>query len=380
MRRIYLDYNATTPIAPEVREAMQPFLAEHFGNPSSDHSLGRACAEAISDGREQLATLIGVDADEMYFTGGGTESNNLAMKGIFLGDTSFLTGHMIISEIEHPATVVPANYLEKHGVAVTRVACDSLGFVDPEDVRSAMRPDTKLVSIMLANNEVGAIQPLSDIAAICREHGALCHTDAAQAVGKIYFDAKQLGVDMLTIAGHKLYAPKGIGAIYVGDHVDLTSLLHGASHERGLRAGTENTPYIVGLGRAAKLANVRMAEDSSGEASAMRDLLWEKIQGGLQENVVANSDLERCLPNTLSVSFRGVHGHELLAATPEICASTGAACHSGPQQLSATLAAMKMDVGTASGTVRLSTGAYTTEDEIERASRMLVEAYQRLRA
>jgi len=378
VRRIYLDYNATTPITPEVREAMQPFLAEHYGNPSSNHTLGRACAEAISDGREQLAALIGVDADEMYFTGGGTESNNLAMKGIFLGDTSFLSGHLIISEIEHPATVVPAKYLEKHGVAVTRVPCDEQGFIDPEDVRKAIRPDTQLLSIMLANNEVGSLQPISEIAAICRENGVLCHTDAAQAVGKIYIDAKQLGVDMLTIAGHKLYAPKGIGAIYVGDHVDLTSLLHGASHERGLRAGTENTPYIVGLGRAAKLANVRLVEDTDGEASKLRDLLWETLQNALQENIVTNSDLEKCLPNTLSVSFRGVHGHELLTATPDICASTGAACHSGPAQLSATLAAMKMDTEVASGTVRISTGIYTSKDEIERAAKMLIEAYQRL--
>lgn len=356
---------------------MQPFLAEHFGNPSSDHTLGRASSEAICDAREQLAALIGVDADETYFTGGGTESNNLAMKGVFLGDISFLSGHLIISTIEHPATSVPAKYLETHGVTVSRVGCDAKGFIDPEAVREAIRPDTKLVSIMLANNEVGSIQPLDEIADICRQRDILCHTDAAQAVGKIPIDAKSLGVDMLSIAGHKLYAPKGIGAIYVADHVDITPLLHGASHERGVRAGTENTPYIVGLGRAAKLAANRLSEE--GSASDKRDNLWELLQRDLGDDVVAHSNLERCLPNTLSVGFRGVHGYAMLAAAPEICASTGAACHSGAQSISVTLSAMKVDAELATGTVRLSTGVFTTDEEIQKAAKYLIDAYHRLR-
>lgn len=377
MRRIYLDYNATTPIAPEVREAMQPFLAEHYGNPSSGHTLGRACAEAVNDAREQLAALIGVTAEELYFTGGGTEANNLALKGIFLGDTSFLTGHLVISAIEHPATSVPAAYLEKHGVAVSRVKCDQHGFVDPNDVLEALRPDTKLVSIMLANNEVGSIQPIGEIAALCHEREILCHTDAAQALGKIPVDAKRLGVDMLSIAGHKLYAPKGIGAIFIADYVDVTPLLHGADHERGIRAGTENTPYIVGLGRAAKIAAERLAD--VGMASDDRDLLWQLLQNELGDAVTLNSQLDRCLPNTLSVRFDGVHGQDLLAATPEICASTGAACHSGATKVSATLRAMEIETESAMGTVRLTTGSYTSTDEIQRAARALSDAYSRLR-
>lgn len=376
MRRIYLDYNATTPISPEVREAMQPFLAEHFGNPSSDHSLGRACSEAISDAREQLAGLIGAEADEVIFTGGGTESNNLAIKGIFLGDTSFLTGHMIISAIEHPATVMPAQYLEKHGVRVTILPCDGAGFVDPDDVAAAIKPDTKLVSIMLANNEVGSIQPIPEIAKICRERNILCHTDAAQAIGKIHIDVTELGVDMLSIAGHKLYAPKGIGALFVRESVDLTSLLHGASHERGLRAGTENTPYIVAIGRAAKLAASRLADNPFD--TKHRDMLWAALSGQLERNVTTNSPSSACLPNTLSVAFRNVVGQDLLSGTPEVCASTGAACHSGTTNLSATLSAMNVAQESAVGTVRLSTGIFTNDQEVRLAAELLSETWGRL--
>ena len=377
MRRIYLDYNATTPLAPEVRSAMQPFIAEHFGNPSSDHSLGRAASEAISDGREQLAGLIGAEADETYFTGGGTESNNLAIKGIFLGDASFLSGHLITSAIEHPATSVPAQYLEKHGVRVTYVPCDENGIVDPNDVKAAIAPDTKLVSIMLANNEVGSIQPIPEIARICREHDVHSHTDAAQAVGKLHVDVNELGVDMLSIAAHKMYAPKGIGALFVRDSVDLTPLLHGANHERGIRAGTENTPYIVALGRAAKLASERLS--SNHFDTEYRDLLWSQIRKRLGNAVTSNSDFETCLPNTLSVSFEQVSAHQLLAETPEVCASTGAACHSGKTKISATLAAMGVSEAQAAGTVRLSTGCFTTEEEVRRAADLLCESFERLK-
>ena len=377
MRRIYLDYNATTPISPEVRSAMQPFLAEHFGNPSSDHSLGRACSEAISDARERLAGLICAEADQIVFTGGGTESNNLALKGIFLGDVSFLSGHMITSAIEHPATTMPANYLAKHGVDVTVVPCDGDGLVNPDDIQAAIRNDTKLVSIMLANNEVGTIQPIAEIGEICRERDVLFHTDAAQAVGKIHVDAVGLGVDMLSIAGHKMYAPKGIGALYVRDSVDLTSLLHGASHERGLRAGTENTPYIVGLGTAAKLAADRLANHPFD--AGYRDQLWKSIRSQIPDAVRLNARLDACLPNTLSVAFSNVSGTELLAAAPDVCASTGAACHSSKSaSTSATLAAMGVSAEAANGTPRLSTGLFTSDQDVERATDMLCESWRRL--
>lgn len=376
MRRIYLDYNATTPILPEVREAMQPFLAEHFGNPSSDHSLGRACSEAISDAREQLASLIGADADEIVFTGGGTESNNAAIKGVFFNKQCFLSGHLVISEIEHPASTVPARWLAEHGVRLTIVPCDRDGIVDPDDVRKAIERDTRLVSIMLANNEVGTIQPIADIAAICRERNILSHTDAAQAVGKIPVDVRELGVDMLSIAAHKLYAPKGIGALYVREAVDLESLLHGASHERGMRAGTENTPYIVGLGRAARLAANRLSD--APWSSDRRNQLYDLLKSHLGDNVTTNVPLETCLPNTLSVSFRNVTGTALLEGAPEVCASTGAACHSGVSRVSATLAAMQIDREQALGTVRLSTGAFTSEDDVTHAAHILSNAWSRL--
>lgn len=355
---------------------MQPFLAEHFGNPSSSHSLGRACSEAIADARERVANLIGAEPDELVFTGGGTESNNMALKGVFLGDTSFLSGHLITSAIEHPATSVPAAYLQKHGVDVTIVRCDGHGFVDPEEVKKAIRPDTRLVSIMLANNEVGSLQPIQEIAQICRERNVLTHTDAAQAVGKIPVNVKVLGVDMLSIAGHKLYAPKGIGAFFVRDSVDLASLLHGASHERGLRAGTENTPYIVGLGQAAKSAAQRLEQDAFYREK--RDMLCNLLSESLQDRITCNSDLDACLPNTLSVSFAGIVGNDLLTAAPEICASTGAACHSGSTSMSATLAAMEVSNEQALGTVRLSTGIFTTEEEVKIAAERLAESYRSL--
>ena len=249
MQHIYLDYNATTPIAPSVVDAMTPFLTDHFGNPSSSHALGRAAAEAIEDARAQVAGLLGCSHDEVVFTSGGTESNNMAIKGaMFRGVVG--SGHLIISAIEHPAVVEPAKFLERIGFDLTVVPCDSNGVVQPETVAAAIRPDTRLVSIMHANNEIGTVQPIAQIAAICHKNGILVHTDASQAVGKIPTYVDHMDVDMLTIAGHKLYAPKGIGALYVRDGLDLEPAMHGAGHENGMRPGTENTAFIVGLGRA----------------------------------------------------------------------------------------------------------------------------------
>ena len=271
MRQIYLDYNATTPIAPSVVEVMNPFLSGHFGNPSSAHSMGRAAKEAIEDSRVKVAGLLGCDRDEIVFTGGGTESNNLAIKGTML-QWAPKDAHLVISAIEHPAVVAPAKFLERLGYGVTIVGCDAHGFVHPSSIESALQPETKLVSVMHANNEIGTIQPIRQIAEICHGRGVLLHTDASQSVGKIPTYVDQLDVDLLTVACHKFYGPKGVGALFVREGVSLEPLLHGASHERGMRGGTENTPYIVGMGQAAHLA-ASCIDESSESMTKLRNRL-----------------------------------------------------------------------------------------------------------
>jgi cysteine desulfurase len=377
MRTIYLDYNATTPIAPSVQEAMQPFLAQHYGNPSSSHALGRACQEAIEDARGQMASLLGCSTDEIIFTSGGTESNNLALKGVLMRNGPASGGHLVISAIEHPAVIEPARYLERLGYDLTIVPCDTRGVVSPAEVESVLRPDTVLVSIMHANNEIGTIQPIRDIAQVCRRRGVLLHTDAAQTVGKIGTRVDELGVDLMSIAGHKVYAPKGIGALYVRHNVPLEPVLHGAGHEGGLRAGTENVPYVVALGRAAKLA-ARSLDESSGRLAALRDRLQRHLTEAIAGQISVNGSQAERLPTTLSINFPNVSGSELLARIPELCASTGAACHSGATRLSATLAGMDLPVEIARGTVRLSVGWYTSEEEVDRAADLLIAAWEAL--
>ncbi len=378
MRLIYLDYNATTPIAPSVREAMMPFLTEHYGNPSSNHRLGRAAQEALEDARGKVAALLGVDRDEIIFTSGGTESNNLALLGTMLREVPSLEGHLVISAIEHPAVAMPARYLQRLGYDVTVVGCDAQGLVDPDRVRAALRPDTRLVSIMHANNETGVLQPIAEISDICRARNVLLHTDAAQSVGKISTLVDELGVDLLTVAGHKLYAPKGVGALYVRRGVPLEPILHGAGHESGLRPGTENVPHIVGLGQAALLA-LRGLPESPQRMTALRDLLYARLARAIGERMIVNGQRAPRLPNTLSVNFLDVSGHELLARVPEVCASTGSACHTGSLAMSPTLEAMGLDPDEARGTVRLSVGWFTSEDDIERAAGMLLGAWEDLR-
>jgi cysteine desulfurase len=378
LRTIYLDYNATTPIAPAVQEAMLPFLTECYGNPSSSHSLGRACHEAVEDARSRLAQLLGADSDEIVFTSCGTESNNLAIKGVAFRRARGGMGHLVISALEHPAVAEPAAFLERLGYGLTVVGCDGRGLVDPDAVHAAIRPDTVLVSIMHANNEIGTIQPIREIAEICRDRGILIHTDAAQSVGKTSVRVRDLGVDLLTVAGHKIYAPKGVGALYVRRGVDLEPVLHGAGHERGLRAGTENVAYIVGLGRAAALIDQRLNE-TIDRLSALRDRLWGRLHKGI-EGLSYNGDRIERLPNTLSVNFPGVNGGEVLARCPELCASTGAACHSGTTHMSATLRAIGMKPEVARGTVRLSVGWYSKEEEIDRAADLLIAAWESLRS
>ncbi len=378
MRQIYLDYNATTPIAPKVQEAILPFLGDFYGNPSSTHSMGRSAHAAIEDAREDVAALIGADRDEIVFTSGGTESNNLAIKGAVLSYLPDVDGHLVISALEHPATTEPAHHLARMGIEITVVPSDAHGVVDPERVAAALRRDTRLVSIMHANNEIGVVQPIREISEVCRQRNVLFHTDAAQSIGKLDVFVDELGVDLLSIAGHKVYAPKGVGALYVRRGVALEPVLHGAGHERGLRPGTENTPYLVGLGRAAKLAG-ESAEVVRDRMAELRDRLWGRLQDAITEELSVNGSQADRLPNTLSVNFPRVHGGELLESIPELCASTGSACHSGEGRMSATLEAIGLTPQVARGTIRLSVGWYTTEDEVDRGAELLIDAWERLR-
>jgi cysteine desulfurase len=379
MRQIYLDYNASTPIAPSVQEAMLPFLSQHFGNPSSQHALGRAAAEAVEDARGQVGLLLGCDPDEIVFTSGGTESNNLAIQGVLFRQGPAAGGHLIVSAIEHPSVIEPARFLERLGYDVTIVGVTGQGVVQPAAIRAAIRPDTRLVSIMHANNEVGSIQPLRAIAAICHEHAIPLHTDASQSVGKVRTLVDELEVDLLTVAGHKMYAPKGVGALYIRRGVEIDAVQHGAGHESGLRAGTENVAGIAGLGRAASLA-AKALDDSQERLATLRDRLWQHLFAEIGNPLVLHAALAERLPNTLSVSFPGASAQELLARAPELCASTGAACHSVGTSVSPTLAAIGVSDEQARGTVRLSIGWQTTEEEIDRAASLLLGAWEALRA
>jgi cysteine desulfurase len=378
MRHLYFDYNATTPIAPSVREAMLPFLDEHFGNPSCSYALGRASQEAIEDARGQVASLIGADLDEIVFTGGGTEANNLALKGVLMHGGRSAGGHVVISAIEHPSVAEPARFLEERGFDVTVVPVSGQGVVQPSAISRAIRDDTLLVSVMHANGEIGTLQPLKAIAEICHERGALLHTDAAQSVGKIRTQVDELEVDLLTIAGHKFYGPKGVGALYVRQGVTLEPVLHGGGQESGLRAGTENVAAIVGLGAAASLA-AKSLDQSQERLESLRDRLLAALRAGVGQGLVVHGELAPRLPHVLSVSFPGVSGRELLTRCPELCASTGSACHSEVQTISPVLAAMGVQAPVARGTVRLSVGWYTSEEEVDRAASLLVGSWEAMR-
>ncbi|MHC4696505.1 MAG: cysteine desulfurase family protein [Planctomycetota bacterium] len=367
---IYLDYNASTPIDPAVREAMWPYLGRHYGNPSSDHTTGRRMREAVDNAREQVASMLGAQADEIVFTSGGTEANNFVIKGVAAARCS-RGRHIITSAVEHPAIVNPCRSLEGIGVDVSYVGVDSTGRVDPQNVSSEIRPDTILITIMHANNEVGTIQPIAEIAAIAREAGIFMHTDAAQSCAKIDTQVEQLSVDFLSVEGHKVYAPTGIGAGYIRSGIEIEPLHHGAGHERGRRAGTEPVPAIVGLAAAAELA---MQHTNDPRIVALRDRLHDGLRRELGEPVVLLGHPERRLPNTLAVGFRGRIGADILAACPKICASTGAACHSGKRAGSATLAAMNVPDDVAFGAIRFSVGRFTTEEEIDEAVTMIVNA------
>jgi len=374
---IYLDYNATTPVDPEVVKEMEPYFIQHFGNPSSSHAYGQQAKDAVDWARTRLAALIGCAPDEVIFTGGGSESDNLAIKGVAFANWE-RGRHIITCAVEHPAVLNTCRYLEaRHGFTVTYLPVGRTGLVDPDDVARAIRPDTILITIMAANNETGTLQPIAQIGSIAKSHGIPFHTDAAQAVGKIPVNVNDVQVDLLTVAGHKLYAPKGIGALYVRQGTKLDSLIHGAGHEHGLRAGTENVPYMVGLGRAAAIAQARLPEEAA-RLSGLRDRLYAALRSRL-EGVHLNGHPDLRLPNTLNVSFPGVTGYELLAAAREVAASTGSACHAGTPEPSPVLKAMGVPDEVATGAVRLSLGRWTTSEEVDLAADLLVDATVRLR-
>jgi cysteine desulfurase len=378
-RPIYLDYNATTPIDPEVRAAILPYLDDRFGNPSSTHAYGKEAHAAIETARRQVADLLGAQPDEIVFTGGGSEASNHAIKGTVLRKPRGWFGrwgrdaHVIISAVEHPATVEPCAFLKTLGCSVTVVPVDEYGAVDPADVRKAMTARTKLVSIMHSNNEVGTLNPIHEIAAVARERGVLVHTDAAQSVGKLAVRVEELGVDLLTVAGHKLYAPKGVGALFIRRGVELANLVHGAGHEGGRRAGTENVPYVVGLGKAAEVADASLP-NATARLMALRDRLHVALTAGLGDRIVLNGHPDRRLPNTLNVNFVGHVGAELLAKVPGVAASTGSACHEGKVSQSPVLCAMRVPPEIGQGAVRLSVGRFTTEAEVDRAAEILLAA------
>jgi len=374
---VYLDYNATTPIDPQVADAIVPFLREHFGNPSSAHIYGRQAREAVERARDEVARLIGATAEEIVFTGCATEANNLAIQGV----ARALRGakrHLITSAIEHPSVLQPFLRLQADGWGLTILPVDRNGCVDPADVARALRADTALVSVMHANNETGTIQPVAEIAAIARPHGVLVHADAAQSIGKIAVNVDALGVDLLTLAGHKFYAPKGVGALYVRRGIPMASVLVGAEQERGLRPGTENVPAIVGLGKAAELARQRLPE-APPRLRQLRDLLHGLLLGQIP-GLVLNGHLTERLPNTLNVSFPDVDGRALLQhASERVAASVGAACHGDGHEVSGVLAAMSVPPAQARGAVRLSVGLPLSNDDAQQAAHALVAAWRQLK-
>lgn len=373
---VYLDYNATTPVAPPVAAAIAPFLHEAFGNPSSGHARGRFARDAVAQAREEVAALVGAASAEIVFTGCATEANNLALLGV----ARALAGakrHLVISAVEHPAVMAPAAALAGQGWELTVVAVDEYGRVSPDAIAAALRPDTALVSVMHANNEVGTIQPIEALSAITRARGILLHTDTAQSAGKVALDVDALGVDLLTLAGHKFYAPKGVGALYVRRGTSIRPVLYGADQEGGLRPGTENVPAIVGLGAAARLAREHLA-GAPEQLRALRDLLHRRLAAGVP-GLALNGHPEQRLPNTLHVSFPAVSGRALLdAASEAVAASVGSACHSAHDAVSGVLAAMGMGPERAAGAIRLSVGVPTTSGEVERAATALAAAWSRL--
>lgn len=372
MKNIYLDYNASTPVDPEVAAAMWPFVQSHHGNPSSVHAFGRTLKEAMDTARGRVARLLSCAPEDISFNSGASEANNTVIKGacFTLRDRG---NHIVTSQVEHPSVINACRFLEKQGIQVTYVGVDRFGMVDPDSVRGAITSKTILVSIMHANNEVGTLQPISEISRITRERGVLLHTDAAQSIGKIPVSVLDLGVDLQSVAGHKFYAPKGIGALYRRAGVALEPLIHGAGQENDFRSGTQNAAYIVALGKAAELAQ-RELEGNAGHSRGLRDHFQRELLTRLGDRIVINGHPQQRLPNTLHVSFRNTTGVDLLSRIPRLATSTGAACHSGQVYLSATLKAMGIAPEIGAGSVRFSVGRFTTRDDIDQAVEWIEKA------
>jgi len=373
---IYLDHNATTPIDPAAVDAMMPFLKEEFGNPSSGYALGVRAMEAVNRARKEVADLIGSHPGEIVFTSGGSESNNIVLKGV-MDLTHPQDYHIITSAVEHPAILNPALFLMEIGVHVTFVPVDDLGRVNPDDIRKALSSQTKLISVMLANNETGTLQPIREISHIARKHGVWLHTDAAQAVGKIPVDVTDLGVDFLSVAGHKLYGPKGVGALYIKSDRSVTPLVHGAAQEEGRRAGTENVILAVGLGAACRVAAKRRQSDAE-RIRPLRDRLEDLLLRGI-DGLVLNGHPGERLPNTLNVSVPGLEGGKILDAVPSVMASTGAACHDRTVRLSHVLSAMHVPPEVGMGALRFTLGRGNTPDQIERAAQCIIYQVKEMR-
>lgn len=373
---IYLDHNATTPVDKEAIGIMRRYMEMEFGNPSSGYAIGVSAREAVENARQEVSCLIGCKKDELIFTSGGSESNNMVLKGIT--ELNNLKGkHIITSAIEHPAIINPALYLMDLGADITFLPVDRYGIVNPDDVKTSIKPGTVLISIMLANNETGTLQPIKEISEIAGEHSVPFHTDAAQAVGKIRVDVDELGVDFMTIAGHKLYGPKGIGALYIREGMMLTPLIHGAGQEIGKRAGTENVILAAGLGAACRTAGERLYEDMR-TVKDLRDHLQKLLFNGIHD-LVLNGHPDQRLPNTLNVSIPGIEGAKLLRMLDNIAASTGAACHDRKVRLSHVLSAMGVSPETGMGTLRLTLGRLNDLEQIETAAERIIEAAKKLK-
>ena len=377
MRQIYLDYNATQPIAPAVQQALLPFLAEHYGDPGSNHAIGKAALEAVEDARGRVAAHLGADRDEIVFTSGGTESNHLALVGTLLAREND-GGHVLISAIEHESVAGAARMVERGGYEVTFIPANSQGIVTAAAVRQALRPNTVLVSVMHANHELGTIQPIKQIAAVCHEANVLLHTDASQTAGRIRTQVDELEVDLLTLTGHKLYGPKGVGALYVRQGITLEALQSGGGQENGVRGGTENVFGIVGLGKACELVH-HSYEEALSRMEMLRNRFEVQLQEAVGDGLVIHGQLVERLPNTSCLSFPGVQAYEMLQRAPELCLWTGSTGYATANRASATLAAIGVTGEVAQGTLRMSAGWYTTEEEIDRAVSLLLEAWEALK-